>query len=153
QQIVARADGNAFYLEELIRATADGRADALPDSVIGMVQARLDVEGGEAKRVLRAASVFGERFSRAGVAALLGGEGQLMDVAHWLDHLAARELVARAATGERREDLELTFTHALVREAAYAMLTNEDRVLGHRLAGAFLESAGAGDAMALAEHF
>lgn len=153
QQLVARADGNAFYLEELIRAAADGRVEALPDSVIGMVQARLDAEGTEAKRVLRAASVFGERFSRAGVAALLGGEDQLKDVAHWLDHLTARELVARAATGERREDVELTFTHALVREAAYAMLTAEDRVLGHRLAGAWLEAAGASDAMALAEHF
>jgi len=75
EAIVARADGNAFYLEELIRACADGRADSLPDSVLGMVQARLDAEGSDAKRVLRAAAVFGERFSRAGVAALLGGEG------------------------------------------------------------------------------
>jgi tetratricopeptide (TPR) repeat protein len=153
RQIVARADGNAFYLEELIRATAAGRAEALPDSVIGMVQARLDTEGSEAKRVLRAASVFGERFSRAGVAALLGGDGTLTDVGHWLDHLIARELLARAATGERRDDAELMFTHALVREAAYAMLTDEDRALGHRLAGAWLEAAGSGDAMALAEHF
>jgi tetratricopeptide (TPR) repeat protein len=40
-----------------------------------------------------------------------------------------------------------------VREAAYAMLTDEDRLLGHRLAGSWLEQAGAGDAMALAEHF
>jgi tetratricopeptide (TPR) repeat protein len=40
-----------------------------------------------------------------------------------------------------------------VREAAYAMLTDDDRALGHRLAGAWLEHAGAGDAMALAEHF
>ena len=65
EQIVERADGNAFYLEELIRAAADGRSEALPDSVIGMVQARLDAEDPEARRVLRAASVFGERFSRA----------------------------------------------------------------------------------------
>ena len=42
---------------------------------------------------------------------------------------------------------------ALVREAAYAMLTDEDRLLGHRLAGAWLEQAGAADAMVLAEHF
>src|SRR5204862_8090766 len=48
---------------------------------------------------------------------------------------------------------EFTFAHALVREAAYAMLTDDDRTLGHRLAGAWLEQAGAGDAMALAEHF
>jgi tetratricopeptide (TPR) repeat protein len=155
RQIVERADGNAFYLEELIRATAEGRHGALPDSVIGMVQGRLDAEGAEAKRVLRAASVFGERFSRAGVAALLGGEPELADVGQWLEHLAARELVARATTGDGRSDVELMFTHALVREAAYAMLTAEDRALAHRLAGAWLEQAGAaaGDAMAIAEHF
>jgi eukaryotic-like serine/threonine-protein kinase len=153
EAIVGRADGNAFYLEELIRANAAGRAQSLPDSVLGMVQARLDAEGSEAKRVLRAAAVFGERFSRAGVAALLGGETELGDVSDAIERLAARELVARAATPEGRDDVEFTFAHALVREAAYAMLTDDDRTLGHRLAGAWLEQAGAGDAMALAEHF
>jgi tetratricopeptide (TPR) repeat protein len=131
-QLVTRADGNAFYLEELIRAAADGRCESLPDSVIGMVQARLDAEGGDAKRVLRAASVFGERFSKTGVAALLGGEAVAADVDQWLVHLGARELV---------------------REAAYSMLTDDDRALGHRLAGDWLEQAGSSDAMALAEHF
>jgi tetratricopeptide (TPR) repeat protein len=154
ERLVARADGNAFYLEELIRATAAGRAAALPDSVIGMVQARLDAEGSEAKRVLRAAAVFGERFSRAGAAALLGGETELPDVSEAIDRLAARELVVRAAaTGEGPSDVEFSFAHAMVREAAYAMLTEEDRTLGHRLAGAWLEKSGSGDAMTLAEHF
>jgi tetratricopeptide (TPR) repeat protein len=154
EAIIARADGNAFYLEELIRAAAAGRHESLPDSVIGMVQARLDAEGPEARRVLRAASVFGERFSQAGVAALLGGEGEVGHIGEWLELLSTRELVARAATAERRGDVEYTFTHALVREAAYAMLTHDDRALGHRLAGAWLEAAGStSDAMALAEHF
>jgi tetratricopeptide (TPR) repeat protein len=152
-QIVERADGNPFYLEELIRATADGRSDQLPDSVIGMVQARLDAEGIHARRVLRAASIFGERFSRTGVAALLGGEGEAGDVADWLDRLCARELVTRTPLAERGADLEFTFSHALVREAAYAMLTDDDRTLGHRLAGDWLEQAGHSDAMAMAEHF
>ncbi|MDB4982470.1 MAG: protein kinase, partial [Myxococcales bacterium] len=153
EQIITRADGNAFYLEELIRASAAGRAEGLPDSVIGMVQARLDAEGPHAKRVLRAASVFGERFSWEGVAALLGGAHELPEVSEWLDLLCGRELVARAVTAARPGDVEFTFSHALVREAAYAMLTRDDRVLGHRLAGEWLEAAGAGDAMALAEHF
>ena len=48
----------------LIRAVAAGRDDVFPDSVLGTVEARLDAEGSEAKRVLRAASVFGDRFSR-----------------------------------------------------------------------------------------
>ncbi len=153
ERIVARADGNAFYLEELIRAAAAGRSDDLPESVLGMVQARLDAEGADSKRALRAAAVFGERFSRAAVAALLGGEGQLAEVSETIERLTARELVVRAPSIEGRSGVEFSFAHALVREAAYAMLTEEDRVLGHRLAGSWLEQAGSGDAMTLAEHF
>ena len=152
-RLVERADGNAFYLEELIRAAAAGRADALPDSVLAMVQARLDVEGADGKRVLRAAAVFGERFSRAGIAALLGGVAGIEEVSDVVEGLVAHELIARAATPAAAGDVELAFAHALVREAAYAMLTDEDRVLGHRLAGTWLEQSGAADAMVLAEHF
>ena len=155
EQIIDRADGNAFCLEELIRAAADGRSESLPDSVIGMVQARLDAEDPDARRVLRAASLFGERFSRAGVTFLLGGEASGAPIGDWIDLLCARELVARipVAGSQGSGDLELTFAHALVREAAYAMLTEEDRSLGHRLAGEWLEQKGSSDAMVLAEHF
>lgn len=152
-RIVGRADGNAFYLEELIRALAAGRAEGLPDSVLAMVQARLDAEGPDGKRVLRAAAVFGERFSRAGLAALLGGAPDDETIVDPVERLAAHELIARAAPPVRQDDVEYVFAHALVREAAYAMLTDEDRLLGHRLAGDWLEQAGAGDAMVLAEHF
>jgi tetratricopeptide (TPR) repeat protein len=154
-KIIDRADGNAFCLEELIRAAVDGRCELLPDSVIGMVQARLDAEDPDARRILRAASVFGDRFSRAGVTFLLGGDTGGARVGDWLDLLCARELLARVPVAEPRGtgDLELTFAHGLVREAAYAMLTDEDRPLGHRLAGEWLEQKGSTDAMALAEHF
>src|SRR5207244_3843209 len=72
--IVERADGNAFFLEELIRFAAEGRTAELPDTVLGVVQARLDALGADAKRALRAASVFGETFWRAGVEALIGAD-------------------------------------------------------------------------------
>jgi tetratricopeptide (TPR) repeat protein len=155
RQIIERADGNAFCLEELIRAAADGRSESLPDSVIGMVQARLDAEDPDARRILRAASIFGERFTRAGLAALLGADGEGNRVGEWLDLLCARELLSRVPSGDPRTgaDIELTFAHALVREAAYSMLTDEDRSLGHRLAAAWSEQAGSNDAMTLAEHF
>src|SRR5262249_2821005 len=48
---------------------------------------------------------------------------------------------------------EYAFRHALVRSAAYGMFIDEDRVLGHKLAGAWLEQVGELDAMVLAEHF
>ena len=58
--IVARAAGNAFYLEELIRAVAEGRGQELPETVLAMVQARFDALGPDDRRILRAASIFGE---------------------------------------------------------------------------------------------
>jgi tetratricopeptide (TPR) repeat protein len=75
------------------------------------------------------------------------------EVSDAIERLTSRELVARAPSIEGRSGVEFSFAHALVREAAYAMLTEEDRVLGHRLAGSWLEQAGSGDAMTLAEHF
>ena len=58
----------------------------------------------------------------------------------WLDVLA-RARDRRSARPESRFDREpeYVFRHALVREAAYATLTDADRALGHRLAGAWLE--------------
>jgi hypothetical protein len=64
QRIVARAEGNAFFMEELIRAAEGGADESLPDTVLGMVQARLDALGAEAKRILRAASLFGPIFCK-----------------------------------------------------------------------------------------
>ena len=151
-RVIERADGNPFYLEELIRAVAAGKGEALPDSVLGTVEARLDAEGTEAKRVLRAASVFGERFSKFGVAALLGGEAQLSDTEGWLQALAARELISPASGANFLGPVDYIFRHAIVREAAYAMLTEADRALGHKLAGDYLERTGHSDAMAVAEH-
>ena len=152
-KIVARADGNPFFLEELIRAVRAGRVDAFPESVLGVIEARLDAEGQEAKRVLRAASVFGERFTADGVAALLGGKVHRGEAEAWLSILEERELISRAGAPEGGDDNARVFRHALVQEAAYATLTEEDRALGHRLAGAWLEEHGSGEALAMAEHF
>jgi tetratricopeptide (TPR) repeat protein len=149
-KIVEQADGNAFYLEELIRAVADGRGEALPDTVVAMVEARLEKLDPEARRVLRAGSVFGQTFWRGSAAALLGGQAR---VAEWLTELTEQELVSKRAAGRFSGEDEYVFRHALLRDGAYAMLTDEDRLLGHVLAGDWLEKAGEGDAMTLAEHF
>ncbi len=70
-RIVERADGNAFYLEELIRRVAEGDGERLPDTVLALVQSRLERLEPEARRIVRAASVFGEVFWREGLAGLL----------------------------------------------------------------------------------
>lgn len=153
ERLVQQADGNALFLEELIRAARESSSDeTLPDTVIAMVQARLERLEPEARRVLRAAAVFGELFWKGGVEALLSGEDQAQ-ISDWLNELSKRELVTVRADRKFPGEIEFTFRHALVREAAYATLTDADRVLGHRLAAEWLQGKGELDAMTLAEHF
>jgi tetratricopeptide (TPR) repeat protein len=149
--LIDRSDGNAFYLEELIRAAAAGAPDTeLPDTVLGMLQARLDALGDDGKRILRAASVFGESFREDGVRELLGGPRCKLAVGPWLATLVKQEMIfARAAPSQN----EYAFRHALLRDAAYATLTEADRVLGHRLAGVWLERNAEIQPLILAEHF
>ncbi|XXX78196.1 protein kinase [Sorangium sp. So ce134] len=151
-RIVALADGNAFYLEELIRAAAAGRGDALPGTVVAMAQSRLDALDAEARRLLRAASVFGETCWASGVAALVGGAAGGA-VRGGLAALAGAELLVRRPESRFPGEEEFGFRHALLREGAYATLADEDLALGHRLAGRWLEERGEGDPLLLAEHF
>ena len=152
-RLVECADGNAFYLEELIRVVAAGEDAVLPETVLAMVQARLDGLAPSQRSALRAASIFGHTFWRDGVEALLGGpkHGEVIDA--WLGVLEQREVISRRDPGRFPGREEYVFRHALLREGAYAMLTEGDRALGHRLAGHWLMEAGESDAMVLAEHF
>jgi hypothetical protein len=152
-RVVERADGNAFYLEELIRRVHDGGGDTLPDTVIALVESRLERLEPAARRIVRAASVFGEVFWRGGVASLLGAEAASADVREWLEVLREREVISAAADSRFSGDREYVFRHGLLREAAYAMLTEGDRATGHRLAGDWLERAGEKDALTMADHF
>ena len=149
-RLIERAGGHPLFLEELIRAAAAGRADAASPTLLAMVQARLDAMEPELRRVLRAASVFGERFWVGGVEALCGAaRGEL---GGWLDALRAREVIVPRPDSAIRGQSEWAFRHALIRDAAYAMLTPDDRGLGHRLAAQWLEQAGERDPVRLAEH-
>jgi hypothetical protein len=153
ERLVEQAAGNAFYLEELIRAVAEGKDHALPETVLAMVETRLGRLPIEARRVLRAASVFGEVCWESGVTVLLGGGMGAAMVGEWLAKLVEQEVLAVRPKGRFLEERELAFRHALLREGTYATLTDEDRRLGHRLAGDWLEQHGEADPMALAGHF
>jgi hypothetical protein len=152
-RIVQRAAGNAFYLEELVRRVSEGGGDSLPETVLALVQSRLERLEPEARRVVRAASVFGEMFWRGGVAALLGGGSDARDMGAWLKMLVEREVFAASPESTFPGEREYRFQHGLLRDAAYAMLTESDKTKGHALAGEWLETAGEKDALTLADHF
>ena len=152
-RIVERADGNAFYLEELIRHVAEGDPEGLPETVLALVQSRLDRLSPQDRRIVRAASVFGETFWLGGVASLLvpDMEGDVVEAR--LQSLASNEVIVLSDESRFVSEQQLAFRHGLLRDAAYAMLTDEDRAIGHRLAGDWLEQKGEKDALTLADHF
>ncbi len=152
QLVVERAAGNAFLLEELIRCVAEGRGE-LPATALAVVQARLDALDADGRRVLRAASVFGNTFWRDGVQHLLGAGTAASEIDRCLDALAAGELITARPASRIAGDREFGFRHVLVREAAYASLDEPDRRLGHRTAGDWLAAHGEPSPMVLAGHF
>ncbi|MEO5618137.1 MAG: AAA family ATPase, partial [Candidatus Eisenbacteria bacterium] len=152
-RVVSLAAGNAFYLEELMRAVAADETDTLPETVLAMAEARLHTLKPELRRVLRAASLFGQSFWRDGLTALLGGGQAVAGIDELLRELAHNEVITRHPASRFVGQEEYQFRHDLVRAATYGMLTNEDRMLGHRLAGEWLERAGEQEAMTLAAHF
>ena len=151
--VVARASGNAFFLEELLRAAAEGRGDDVPETVLAMAERRLLALSPEDRRVLRAASVFGQTFWNDAVAKLLGGGASAdAEAGFRIRTLTSEEFVSARSSSRFASDAEYAFRHALVRDASYAMLTEDDRRLGHRLAAEWLEGQGERDPLVLAEH-
>jgi hypothetical protein len=155
--VVERADGNAFYLEELIRSLAEGRGDALPETVVAMANARLERLEPTVRRVLRAASVLGERFWASGLATILGrgltapAESEEPS-ASTLAALEEQELILPSRTARFPGEREYVFRHTLVRDAAYATLTDADRMAAHRLAADWLERVGESDPLVMTDH-
>lgn len=144
--IAARAGGNPFFAEELVRAAATG---AEPMAALAMLESRLTSLEPEARRVLRAASVFGQQFVSSDVAVLLGDseQGTVEFVDAWCAWLAEREVLSQSGG-------VWSFRHALVRDAAYAMLTDADRRGAHLLAAELLEHrASRAEGPVIADHF
>lgn len=149
-RIVERAGGNTFLLKELIRGEKRGEGDVFPETVLAMAQLRIEQLDAEARRVLRVASLFGGSFGQSALSALLGPEAEGLDTV--LSRLVDKKvLVFRRA--ERSNEPSYAFRHAYLRDAAYEMLTVEDRGLGHLRIALQLEQKGQGDVLVIAQHF
>jgi tetratricopeptide (TPR) repeat protein len=148
KSIAARAAGNPLFLEELVRARAVGMHE-LPQAVHAVLQARLDALGGEARRLAQAASVFGQTFWAEGVASLR----TVPDVTAPLAELVRAEVVVPRNVSRFAQTTEFLFRHALVRDAAYAMLIDGERRDLHARAAAWLEKVGEIDPAVVGQHY
>jgi class 3 adenylate cyclase/tetratricopeptide (TPR) repeat protein len=163
RHILARTDGNPFFLEEVIRALVDDglitRSGArwvasprltdvdVPETVHGLLLSRVDRLPAGARRCLRVASVIGRTFATGMLAAVADDE---LDVLGELGALEAHGLVRIEATAP---ELTYAFRHALVQEAAYAgLLRRERQGLHRRVAELLATHDGDGDSAVLAHH-
>ncbi len=152
QRILEPAEGNPFFLEEIVRSLADAgalvrEADAwrfdhavaieIPPTVEKVILSRIDRLSPGAHATLTAASVLGRQFGLPMLEAL-DGNG---DVTATLSELQRLDLIREA---RRWPEPEYRFKHALIQEAAYRTLVRRDRIRLHRTAATWLEDR-AGD--------
>jgi serine/threonine protein kinase len=122
-RLVEQSMGNALFLEELLRAATEGWSKETPATLLAMVLSSLQRLGPLPRRVLRAASVFGQTFWVGGVKAVL--EGQIPsdeELEKSLRQLIDLEMVQLQQGSLFPGEAEYRFRHTLVRDAAYALV-------------------------------
>jgi class 3 adenylate cyclase/tetratricopeptide (TPR) repeat protein len=137
QVILAKAEGNPFFLEELTRAVMEqGELQAevaVPGTIQGVLMARIDRLPDATKRLLQTASVLGRAFAASLLEALWEGPGELGPRLQELKQ--AEFLYERSEAGEP----VYVFKHALSQEVAYESLLTTRRQTLHAAAGRALE--------------
>ena len=157
-RILERAEGNPFFLEEIVRQLIDeghlvrdgDRWRALdeieqvviPDTVQAVLAARFDLLEAQDKRVLQAAAVVGRVFWPGPVALLAHLPDEAVDAS--LRILEDRELVLSRLTSSLAGQQELIFKHVLIRDVAYESLPRRDRTDAHAAVAGWIEET-AGD--------
>jgi class 3 adenylate cyclase len=154
--LLERTAGNPLYAEEFVRLVADqlsGEELSLPESVQGIIAARLDGVPAEEKRVLQDAAVVGKVFWPAAVAAIAGGDAVALD--ERLHQVVRKEFVRRERRSSIAGEAEFAFRHALVRDVAYGQIPRAERADKHRRAAEWIESLGRSEdhAELLAHHY
>jgi ABC-type oligopeptide transport system substrate-binding subunit/class 3 adenylate cyclase len=153
-RVLADAEGNPFYLEELVRSLMDTGALVreeqswrfdhevdveIPETVEKVILARIDRLPAATREVLTAAAVLGRRFGLPLLEGVAGGDGEVQRSLRELERL---DLVREA---RRWPQPEYRFKHALIQEAAYRTILTVDRRRLHRKAAEWLERRYAGN--------
>jgi class 3 adenylate cyclase/tetratricopeptide (TPR) repeat protein len=157
-RLAERSGGNPLFAEALVDRVAEqgGTAPAeLPDTVQGLLAARLDSLGPLERRLLGHAAVIGRSFPQSSLAPIAGAGGS--DLGASLLALREKNLIVLADTRDRAGESEFAFKHLLIRDVAYEMLPKAVRARKHAEVGTFVERRAGerGEAVAalLAEHF
>ncbi|HTY71090.1 MAG TPA: AAA family ATPase [Actinomycetes bacterium] len=143
--LLARADGNAFFVEELVSA-AEGGAASLPADLADLLLVRIERLDDDARAIVRAASVAGRRVTHPVLAAVAALEPERLDRA--LRAAVDANVLLAAGTDDRAG---YAFRHALLAEAVYDDLLPGERVRLHAAYAKVLAELG-GTSVELARH-
>jgi class 3 adenylate cyclase/tetratricopeptide (TPR) repeat protein len=136
ERIVAAAEGNPLFAEHLAALVGDDDAPGgLPRSIQVLLTARVEALPEPERQVVAVAAVAGREFPVAAVEAIVG-----LPIGEELDRLARRELVEPTVAGRQQ------FGHALLQEAAYALIPKRRRSELHTRLARWLDADGASDA-------
>ena len=152
--LLSRAAGNPLYAEQYARMLAErGSAEQLPETVQGIIAARLDLLAETDKALLQDASVVGKVFWLGSLCAI--GDVDRASAEEALLGLERKELVQRARRSSVEGEAEYAFRHLLVREVAYSQIPRAARGSKHAAAAAWVEELGRPDdhAEMLASHY
>jgi DNA-binding CsgD family transcriptional regulator/tetratricopeptide (TPR) repeat protein len=142
--IVTRAEGNAFFVEELVGATW-ARSGGIPEDLADVLLVRLEGLDDAAVTVVRAAAVAGRRVSHAALSVVVDLSPAELD-------RAVRDAVEGHVLVPSRDDF-YQFRHALLAEAVYDdLLPGERTALHAAYSRALLEGGATGTAAELARH-
>ena len=138
--IVPKAEGNPFFLEEIIRSLIDegkvireqgnGRwrlnghveATSIPSTIQGTIMARVDRLDEDVKQVLRMAAVIGRSFFYRVLGAVAAQTDLPID-----EHLEVLQAVELIREKQRLPELRYMFGHALTQEAVYESILMKSR--------------------------
>jgi tetratricopeptide (TPR) repeat protein len=138
--VAERAAGNPLYAEEFARMqTSGGPTAGLPDSVLGIIAARLDLLPPAEKELLRDAAVMGGVVWSDGLRAV-SGRASDEEVAELLRTLGRKEFLRRERQSAVAGATQHAFVHGLVRDAVYAQLPRAERVERHVRVAQWIES-------------
>ncbi len=154
KRILQTAEGNPFFVEEVVRALMDHGALVreeregvarwrvapriegltIPDSLQALLMARMDRLDESVRRTLQLAAVIGRTFSRR-ILELMSDAATELD-----QHLASLQQVDLIREEVGVPDIAYTFRHALTQEAAYQSILLRRRRELHRQVGDTLET-------------
>jgi class 3 adenylate cyclase/tetratricopeptide (TPR) repeat protein len=155
--VLMRAEGNPLYAEEFARMVAElgpGAGDdlPLPDSLQGLISARLDALTRVEKELLQNAAVVGKVFWPGAAATATRDGAALVDA---LRSLERKEFVRRERRSSVEGELQYAFRHVLVRDVAYGQIPRSARAERHEHVAAWIEVRVRGEDAAelLAHHY